>query len=302
MLLANSLRVIFGALFVAASAFACGKPSPVSSTDSDANKQEQTVVRVTGIPDENPTELQRKYRVLENYLSARLQAKVTYIPVTDYGAAVQALTANKVDFAWLGGFTHVQARVMTEVAPLVMRAIDRDFRSVFIAHRDSGVSNISDMKGKKFAFGSKSSTSGHLMPRHFLYAMFDITPEKDFMGEPVFSGAHDATAKIVESGQVAAGVLNQQVWHRLVSSKRVDSTKVVAIWTTPGYVDYVWTARLSIDSVLRDRFAKAFLALDHRNPHHRKVLDLQGARKFVRAHSGDFDAIETVARSTGLLK
>ena len=68
------------------------------------------VVRVTGIPDENPTELQRKNRPLVSYLEAELGAQVEYIPVTDYGAAVQALASGKVDFAWLGGFTHVQSR------------------------------------------------------------------------------------------------------------------------------------------------------------------------------------------------
>src|SRR5262245_59590157 len=69
-------------------------------------------VRVSGIPDENPTELQRKYQPMVDYLHKKLGAKVEYVPVTDYGAAVQALSAGKLDFVWLGGFTHVQARVM----------------------------------------------------------------------------------------------------------------------------------------------------------------------------------------------
>ncbi|MCB1958796.1 MAG: phosphate/phosphite/phosphonate ABC transporter substrate-binding protein, partial [Rhodocyclaceae bacterium] len=179
-------------------------------------------------------------------LEARLGAPVEYVPVTDYGAAVQALVAGKVDFAWLGGFTHVQARTMADVVPLVMRDIDREFHSVFIANVDSGVAQIADLKGKTFAFGSKSSTSGHLMPRHFLIQEHGIDPDRDFDGAPVYSGAHDATAVMVASGKVDAGALNEQVWDRVLAEGTIDPAKVVVIWTTPAFVDYTWTARAAV--------------------------------------------------------
>jgi phosphonate transport system substrate-binding protein len=66
----------------------------------------QDVVRISGIPDENPTELQRKYQPMVDYLEKKLGKKVVYVPVIDYGAVVSALSAGKIDFAWLGGFTH----------------------------------------------------------------------------------------------------------------------------------------------------------------------------------------------------
>ncbi|MEM9489160.1 MAG: putative selenate ABC transporter substrate-binding protein [Myxococcota bacterium] len=264
---------------------------------------EPRLLRVTGIPDENPTELARKYKPLVDMLEKALDAEVKYVPVTDYGAAVQALVAGKVDVAWLGGFTHVQSRLMTDVVPLAMRDIDRAFHSVFIAHKDSGIGSPADLKGKTFAFGSKSSTSGHLMPRHFLQTEHTIDPERDFGGPPVFSGAHDATAKMVESGQVQAGALNMQVWDRMVASGSVDTSAVSVIWKTPPYVDYVWTARAALTAEMRDAFRRAFLDLDAAKPEHRAILDLLGAeQKYVPAAASDFDAIESVARSTGLLK
>ncbi len=258
-------------------------------------------VRVTGIPDENPTELQRKYEPMVKYLEAKLGTGVEYVPVTDYGAAVQALSAGKVDFAWLGGFTHVQARVLAGAVPLCMRDIDREFKSVFIANKDSGISSPADLKGKTFAFGSKSSTSGHLMPRHFLISQFKIDPDKDLDGNPVFSGAHDATVVMVASGKVQAGALNIEVWERVLREKKVDTSKVVVIWTTPPYVDYVWTAGKSVAPELREKFKQAFLDLDAGNAEHAAVLKLQGAAKFVPAQPSDFDDIEKVARSVGLL-
>jgi phosphonate transport system substrate-binding protein len=75
---------------------------------------------------------------------------------------------------------------MAQVVPLVMRDIDREFHSVFIASTESDVTDVAGLAGKRFAFGSKSSTSGHLMPRHFLLSEFQIDPDKDFAGAPVY--------------------------------------------------------------------------------------------------------------------
>lgn len=263
---------------------------------------EDTVIRISAIPDENPTEIARRYQPMVDYLEKELGAKISYIPVIDYGAAVSALAANKIDIAWLGGFTHVQARVMAGAKPIVMRDIDREFKSVFIAHKDSGIKKIEDIKGKTFAFGSKSSTSGHLLPRHFMLTKLNIDPEKDLSGKPVYSGAHDATVKMVESGKVQSGALNIEVWERMLAEEKVDPAKVQLIWTTPEYVDYVWTARKDLDPALVEKFKQAFLKLSEKDPLQKEVLDLQGAKQFVEASPADFDSIEQVARSTGLLK
>lgn len=262
----------------------------------------EDVIRVSGIPDENPTELARKYQPLVDHLQKSLGVKVVYVPVIDYGAAVSALAAGKIDFAWLGGFTFVQAKVMSGAKPVVMRDIDREFKSVFIAHKDAGVNKPEDIRGKTFAFGAKSSTSGHLFPRHFLKANFNLDADKDLAGAPVYSGAHDATVKMVESGKVQVGALNIEVWNRLLDNNKVDLAKVKPVWTTPPFVDYVWTARKDLPPATVKKFADAFLSLDEKNAAHRPVLDLQGAKKFVTADEKDFAVIEQVGRSTGLLK
>ncbi|WP_428263437.1 putative selenate ABC transporter substrate-binding protein [Haliangium sp.] len=281
---------------------AAGEAAAASAGKVQGNPEGKTPIRVTGIPDENPTELARSYEPLVTLLEAALEVPVEYVPVTDYGAAVQALVAGKVDFAWLGGFTHVQARNLAEVVPVAMRDIDREFHSVFIAHVDSGIDQPADLAGKRFAFGSKSSTSGHLMPRHFLIQEFGIDPDTEFDGDPVFTNAHDATAKIVESGRVQGGVLNMQVWERMVAEGQIDTDKVKVIWTTPPYVDYVWTARAAVPEELRARFQKAFLTLSPDNPAHQPVLERLGAEAYVPAQPSDFDAIEAVARKVGLLR
>ncbi|MGZ3238724.1 MAG: phosphate/phosphite/phosphonate ABC transporter substrate-binding protein, partial [Burkholderiaceae bacterium] len=117
----------------------------------------QQVFRVSAIPDEAPTELQRKFKPLGNYLEQKLGMKVEFTPVTDYAASVEGLLNNKLDMVWFGGFTFVQANVRShgKVIPIVQREEDEKFKSVFIT-TDKSINKLEDLKGKTFTFGSES--------------------------------------------------------------------------------------------------------------------------------------------------
>jgi phosphonate transport system substrate-binding protein len=258
-------------------------------------------LRVSAIPDESPTELQRKFAPLGAYLHEVTGLDVRFVPVTDYAATVEGLAAGKLDLVWYGGFTFVQARRRTGNAiPIVQRAEDARFHSKFIVPAASPAKTLRDLEGATFAFGSVSSTSGHLMPRYFLLQE-GIDPDRDF-AKVAFSGAHDVTAKWVETGKVQAGVLNESIWQKLVDEKKVDTTKVRVLWTTPEYYDYNWTVRGDLDPKVVEKLRAAFLALDPANPAHKAVLDLQRASRFVPTSASNYDAIEKAARSAGLLK
>ena len=262
----------------------------------------QTTLKVSAIPDEAPTELQRKFAPLGKYLEANIGMPVEFIPVTDYAATVESLVARKLDMVWYGGFTFVQARIRTNgtAIPLVQRAEDEKFQSVFITQPNSGINSLADLKGKTFTFGSPSSTSGHLMPRWFLLQN-GIDPDKDFR-RMAFSGAHDATALQVAGGKVDAGAMNISVWNKMLEEKKLDPSQVRVFYTTPPYYDYNWTVRGDLDPALVQRLKDAFLALDPRQPAHKEILDLQRASKFIPTTPENYQGIEQAARSAGLLK
>ena len=259
------------------------------------------VLRVSAIPDENPQELLRIYTPFSQYLEQELGIKIVFTPVVDYAATVEGLVAKKLDLVWYGGFTSVQAvKRSGNATRLVMRKEDAEFKSVFITANNSGIRQLTDLKGKTFSFGSVSSTSGHLMPRYFLMQN-GIVPDEDLAAFS-FSGAHDATAAWVQSGKVDAGALNFLVWNKLVESKKVDLDKIEVFWTTPPYVDYVWTARSDLDQALRDKIVQAFLKLDYQNPTHKTLLDLHRTTGYIEAKDDDWKMIEQAAVAAGLLK
>ena len=260
------------------------------------------LLRVSAIPDESPTELQRKFKPLGDYLRQETGMEVQFVPVTDYAAVVEGLATNKLDLAWLGGFTYVQARLRTNggVVPIAQRAEDAKFTSRFIVPINSPAKTLADLKGKTFAFGAPSSTSGSLMPRYDLLQA-GIDPERDFKSV-AFSGAHDATVAFVAAGRAEAGVLNASVMDKLVESKNANAEKVRVLAITPPYYDYNWTVRPGLDPALTKKLTDAFLKLDPAKPAMKEIMDLQRASKFIPTQNSNYDGIESAARSAGLVK
>ncbi|WLI90577.1 putative selenate ABC transporter substrate-binding protein [Massilia sp. R2A-15] len=288
----RTLKTILGATAAAGLMFA--------STHAAAQNT-PGVLRVSAIPDENPTELQRKFKPLGDYLAKQTGLKVEFTPVTDYAASVEGLINKKIDMVWFGGFTFVQANVRSKgmVTPLVQRAEDEKFRSVFVTtHKD--INKLEDLKGKTLSFGSESSTSGHLMPRSYLLAA-KINPDTD-LKRIAFSGAHDATVASVAGGKVDAGALNISVWEKLVAEHKVDPSVVRVFYTTPGYYDYNWSVRSDMNPALKKKITDAFLALDKSTPEGKEILELQRASKFIPTKAENYTAIEAAAHNAGLLK
>ncbi len=263
---------------------------------------------IGAIPDQDPEKLQRLYGSLADYLADELNVPVEYKPVTDYTASVTAFRVGDLDMVWFGGLTGVQARLQVDGAQaLAQRDIDKNFTSVFIANKGSGITPFTDISGlatlagHTFTFGSESSTSGRLMPQYFL-SQAGVTLA-DFASEPGFSGAHDKTIELVEAGSFETGVLNSQVWQNQVEVGEVDLDKVELIWQTPPYHDYHWVIRPDVAERYGDDFTQrvtdAFLKLDATNPEQAEILDLFNADKFIATENDNYVQIEAIGHEIG---
>jgi len=260
------------------------------------------VFKVTTIPEEAATEQMRKFGPLSKYLERKLGTKVEFTPVNDYPAAVEALVNKQVDLVWFGGFTHVQAQIRSggKIIPIAQREEDAQFRSVFIAQKDSGIKSLADLKGKQVGFGSQSSTSGHLMPRSFLLQA-GIDPDKDFK-RVAYSGAHDATIASVVSGRVDAAALDITVWRKFVDEKKVDTSKVDVFYTTPPFYNYNWSVHADMPAAMREKVTAALLELSMNDPEGKEILTLNRAAKYIPTSAANYKGLEVAGRSAGLIK
>ncbi len=273
------------------------------------NIRAQEKLIISAIPDQNPEKLNRLHKILAEELSQKLNVPVKYLPVISYPAAVSAFRTSSIDLVWFGGLTGVQARRQKPGAKVIaQRDIDAKFQSVFIANYKSNipkiikVSDLKVLKGKRFTFGSESSTSGRLMPQHYLIKA-GVTL-KDFKGgSSGFSGSHDATLALVQSGSYEAGVLNKNIWEERLSNGKVDLKKVDVIWETPPYVDYHWLVQPNLDTRFGEGFTKklktTILSFNKKSERQKKILELFSAERFVPAHDYQYLIIENIGRKLG---
>ena len=284
----------------------------VASCGSGPLGTESPVLHIGAIPDQNPEKLNRLYSSLSAELSDQLKVPVEYVPVSNYPAAVTAFRTGSLDLVWFGGLTGVQARLQTPGAKvLAQRDIDAKFTSVFIANGASGLSpfstgdQLTNLKGRRLSFGSESSTSGRLMPQYFM-SQNGVGTDELAGGAPGFSGSHDATIAVVQSGAYEVGALNEQVWNSNVEDGRADPNKVSVIWRTPPYVDYHWVARPDLDERFGNGFTNkvqtALLAITADTPRGETILELFGAAEFIPAQNSDYDKIEAVGRQLGKIR
>jgi phosphonate transport system substrate-binding protein len=171
---------------------------------------------------------------------------------------------------------------------------------VFITQKNSGITKLTDLKGKQVSFGSQSSTSGHLMPRTFLLEA-GLTPESDFK-RIAYSGAHDATIASVVSGRVDAAALDITVWNKFVAENKVDTSKVDVFYTTPTFFNYNWSVHADMPVALREKITKALLALNMNTPEGKEILTLNRASKYIPTKAENYKGLERAGKSAGLIK
>ncbi len=264
------------------------------------------VLKVGAIPDQNQSILDKRFNLFSKELSKQLDVEVKYVPVINYVAAVTGFRTKDLDLVWFGGLSGVQARLQTPNSVVIaQRDIDKEFKSVFIVNKKLKIDPIPNIQGLKklknlrFSFGSENSTSGRLMPEYFLNkAGIEI---KDFKGKKAgFSGSHDATIALVNSGAYDAGALNKQVWGNNLKNYPKRTKNVRLFWITPDYFDYHWLAQGNLDKRFRKGFTKelksAILNLDYKNRSQKKILDMFNAKKFIKADAKQYKKIEEIGR------
>lgn len=263
-------------------------------------------LRFSAIPDQNTTELMEKFAPIAAYLQESLGVPVEYVPATDYNASVAMFENEDILLAWFGGLTGVQARAQVPGARAIVQGKeDPEYFSYFIANVDTGLELSEDFPAAigdfSFTFGSESSTSGRLMPQYFI-EKFSGKPVKEFLTKGFsFSGNHDKTCELVESGQVQVGALSYTTYDKRVAAGTTNPGICKVIWKTPTYADYNFTAHPKLDEIygagFTDRVQQALIAMD--DP---ELLAAFPREALIPARNEDFDSILQLARQLGFVR
>ncbi|MDJ0976539.1 MAG: putative selenate ABC transporter substrate-binding protein [Planctomycetota bacterium] len=289
---------------------ACGgseDKGPTTSGDGGGGGDSaKPTLKFTAIPGEDPSRLQEKFGPVAEYLSEQLGVPVEYVPAAKYSASVEMFKNGDVMLAWFGGLTGVQARHFVKGAEAIVQGVeDPKYKSYFLANADSGLKPGDDfpmdIAGKTFTFGSKSSTSGRLMPEHFIRKNTGKSPAEFLGSEPKFSNSHDLTCEWVEKGVVQVGVVSYTTYDRRVKEGDTDPAKCFILWKTPDYPDYNFTAHPKLEETYGAGFTKKL---------QKALLDMKSETLLagfqrtgmIPAKNSDFAVIKELAMELGLLR
>ncbi|MBR9858892.1 MAG: putative selenate ABC transporter substrate-binding protein [Gammaproteobacteria bacterium] len=258
----------------------------------------------TAIPDQDERHLTERFGKIADYLTDKLGVEVQYIPVKSYPAAVSAFRNDQVQLAWFGGLTGVQARELVPGSEAIAQGKeDTTFVSYIIAHSSTGLTESeqlpAELAGKRFTFGDKGSTSGRLMPEFFLRQHFGQAPEQLF-SRVGFSGDHNRTISLVQSGAFEVGAVNYAVWDAEKAKGNIDDSKVSVIWSTPSYPDYQWSIRGDVNARFGDGFKEKVqqALLEMTDPALLAAFPRSG---FVKATNADYAPIRDTAVAIGIM-
>src|SRR5260370_23497325 len=266
-----------------------------SPTENASHK----TLRISMIPTSDPGKILRDSQPFIGYLEKQTGAKVELTVPTNYAAVVEAVSSDRVDIAYFGGFTFVQASARAGALPLVQRERDQNFHSLFITQPKSSIQSIKDLKGTSFCFGDVNSTSGHLMPAYFMQQQ---GVDHAVLDKAIYTGGHDATALAIVNGKVDAGAMDELVYGRMMKDGKLSESPIKVFYTTPPFFDYVWAARKRLDPTIPKAFADSMLALDSGNAEQKTILDLLSASKYVKAEDSGYAPMRQAAKDAGLLK
>ncbi|WP_265516031.1 phosphonate ABC transporter substrate-binding protein [Nitratireductor luteus] len=232
---------------------------------------------------ENEADRMRKFECMTELLPEVLGVeKVSLFPASDYDGVVQGLLGGTLDYAELGASAY--AKVYLEdpdaVYP-ILTTVQTDgstgYHSVMVARKDSGISTLEDLKGKKLGFADPDSTSGYLVPAVTLPKALGM-PIEEHVAETGFGGGHENLVLEVVKGTFDAGT----TWasgvgdfadgytsgnlHKMVEKGILDMDDLVEVWKSPLIPNGPIVVRTSMDDSMKQAFKDFMMKLPESDP------------------------------------
>ncbi len=215
-------------------------------------------------------------------------APMDFVLYSNYERQVDALLAGHVDIAWNTNVAWVRATRRTdgEARALAMRDTDTTFQTVFVSRAGAGFGGLSDAKGRTVVLGSKDSGQARILPLHYLS---DAGLSDDDMTLRVIDsdvGKHGDTGrseldclKALLDDEAEITAIGRPTWDGLVAGGGVDDLEV--FWTSPEYCHCNFTAMPRLEAARAEPWVQHLLAMDWDVPEHRRILELEGLRRWV---------------------
>ena len=191
------------------------------------------------ISTESSSALQSSFQPFLDDMAKALGVTVKPFFASDYAGVIEGMRFKKVDVAWFGNKSAIQAvdRAGGEVfAQTIKDDGSKGYHSLLITQKDNDLNSLEDVlkcdKTKTFGNGDPNSTSGFAIPGYYVWALNNKTPEDCF--KRVTSSNHEGNALAVANGKVDLATNNtESIYARLALNNPKAFANVKEIWRSP---------------------------------------------------------------------
>jgi len=206
-------------------------------------------------PYKSAATLVASYKPLASYLSRKTGRTITVKIARDYRAHIQSIGEDKLDIAYMGPASYVELVARYGKKPLLARQAihgSPTFQGKIVVRRDSTLSTLAELAGKRFAFGDPASTMSHLVPRYML-RQAGVTVNQ--LAGHHFLGSHDNVALAVLAGDYDAGAVKEAVY------KKYQARGLKVLATTPALSEHLFVTRSKLPASIRRTLREALYVL-----------------------------------------
>jgi phosphonate transport system substrate-binding protein len=190
------------------------------------------------ISTESSQNLKQDWQPVLDDMSKKLGIKVTAFFASDYAGVIEGMRFNKVQFAWLGNKSAIEAvdRANSEVfAQMVNADGTLGYYSMISVHKDSSYQTMEDVlknaKNMNFGIGDPNSTSGFLVPSYYVFAQNNVNPKTAF--KTVRGANHETNILAVANKQVDAAVHSSDTLDRIKARQPETASQLRQVWKSP---------------------------------------------------------------------
>ncbi len=278
---------------------ACERAEPPAQ-EQPAGPQKERSLLIGLIPEQSLFKQMDRYEPLARYLSRKTGVNIQLTILPRYGNIISNFVSAGMDGAFFGSFTYALAHEKLGVEVLV-RPEDPDgvstYHGMIFVRKDSGITGVEQMAGKRFAFVDKATTAGYLLPRAY-FRRFG-KDYRTFLREFYFSGTHEDAIYDVLNGKAEIGAAKNTVFNRLARADGRIRDELLVLAESPEVPENALAVRKDLDRTLRSQLQDALLAMDS-DPEGARVLKAFGARRFILTRSSDYAAVYQYAREGSL--
>jgi len=244
------------------------------------------------IPEQNIFKQVERYEPLANYLASKMGMEIKLKVLARYGNIIDNFVSMGMDGAFFGSFTYALARRKLGVEVLV-RPESPDgsstYHGLIFVRKDSQITNVRGMKGKRFVFVDKATTAGFLLP----LAYFKIQGVKDYRAhfkETYFAGTHEDAIYDVLNKKADIGAAKNTVFERLAQADSRILRELEILEKSPDVPENGLAVRKSLPSPVKETLREILLNM-HLDPPGKTILQNFGARKFILTTDRDYEPV-----------